>query len=139
MKKTVIILAVAALPILVFSQNLQTAGPMKKNFIWSIGVEPSLPFGHFDTYTSFGLGGSLQGEYKPGRTGITLKFGYIEYFGKTTEGVSYPDFNYWPLLAGLKYYLSDKTYLPYIHAPRPFPNRSSKRRIRLPCCAPARP
>src|SRR6185437_14379036 len=83
-----------------------------KLFSWSIGVEPSVPLGHFSDYTSFGLGGSLQGEYRPGRMlGITLNFGDIDYFGKTVNGVKYSDFNYLPLMAGLKLYLADKLYI----------------------------
>ena len=30
-----------------------------KTFIWSIGVEPSMPVGNFHNFSSFGLGGSL--------------------------------------------------------------------------------
>ena len=82
-----------------------------KGFIWSIGVEPSVPIGKFHTYSNFGLGGSLQGEYKPGRAGITLNLGYLDYFGKTNNGISYSDFKYWPLLGGLKYYLGNS----YLH------------------------
>src|SRR3982751_3960102 len=74
-----------------------------KRFIWSIGINPSIPLGEFNDYSGFGLGGNIQGEYKPGKAGITLNFGYIDYFGKTTNGVSYSDFKYWPLMGGLKY------------------------------------
>jgi hypothetical protein len=81
-----------------------------KNFIWSIGINPSIPLGHFSDLSSFGLGGNFQGEYKPGKAGITLNFGYIDYFGKTNNGISYSDFKYWPLMGGLKYYLG-KSYL----------------------------
>lgn len=81
-----------------------------KNFIWSIGINPSLPIGHFSDLSGFGFGGNFQGEYKPGKAGITLNFGYIDYFGKTSNGISYSDFKYWPLMGGLKYYLG-KSYL----------------------------
>lgn len=83
-----------------------------KTFIWSIGIEPTIPVGHFNDLSSFGLGGSLQGEYKPGdRIGITANVGYIDYFGKTVNGFDYPDFKYWPVLGGLKFYMSDKSYI----------------------------
>jgi hypothetical protein len=85
---------------------------MDRTFIWSIGVEPSIPLGNFNDYSSFGLGGSLQGEYKPGnRVGITLNAGFIDYFGKTVENVNYPDFKYIPVMAGAKLYLSDMFYI----------------------------
>lgn len=83
-----------------------------KTFIWSIGVEPSIPLGSFKDYSGFGLGGSLQGEYKPGkRVGITVNAGYIDYFGKTVNDVNYPDFKYWPVMGGLKLYLSNMFYI----------------------------
>ena len=82
-----------------------------KTFIWSIGIEPSIPVGHFNDLSGFGIGGSLQGEYKPGKIGITLSAGYIDYFGKTVNGFEYSDFKYWPVMGGLKFYMSDKSYL----------------------------
>ncbi|MGZ3851065.1 MAG: hypothetical protein ACXVKI_18185 [Flavisolibacter sp.] len=82
-----------------------------KTFISSIGVKPSVPFGHFSNYSGFGLGGNIQGEFKPSRWGISLNAGYIDYFGKTVNGLKYRDFKYIPILAGLKYYLSSKSFL----------------------------
>jgi hypothetical protein len=82
-----------------------------KTFIWSIGVEPTLPMGHFNDLSGFGLGGSLQGEYKPGKIGITVNAGYIDYFGKTVNGLKYSDFSYWPVMGGLKFYISDHYYI----------------------------
>jgi hypothetical protein len=85
---------------------------MNKTFIWSIGVEPSLPMGRFHDFTNFGLGGSLQGEVKPGtNVGITLNAGFVDYFGKTVNDVKYPDFKYIPVLAGLKFYFTDMFYI----------------------------
>jgi hypothetical protein len=88
----------------------KTSSSTTKNLIWSIGLNPSIPLGHFSDLSGFGFGGNFQGEYKPGKAGITLNFGYIDYFGKTTNGISYSDFKYWPLMGGLKYYLG-KSYL----------------------------
>ncbi|HWB93707.1 MAG TPA: hypothetical protein VG605_17730 [Puia sp.] len=93
------------------SQGYAGSG-MNKAFTWSIGVEPSLPVGNFNQYSAFGLGGSLQGEYKPGdRVGITLNGGFIDYFGKTVDNVKYPDFKYIPVMAGVKLYFGDIFYI----------------------------
>ena len=83
-----------------------------KTVTWSIGVEPTVPIGHFGDLSGFGLGGFLQSELKPGnRVGITVNAGYIDYFGKTVNGFKYSDFKYWPVLGGLKFYMSDNSYL----------------------------
>ena len=83
-----------------------------KTFIWSIGLEPSMPVGNFHNFSSFGLGGSLQGEIKPGnKVGITINAGYIDYFGKSVDTIKYSDFKYWPVMGGLKYYMSARSYL----------------------------
>jgi hypothetical protein len=113
MKKLVFFLVTFSCIVTVNSQNTYSTktSTTSKNFIWSIGVNPSIPLGHFSTYSGFGIGGDVQGEYKPGRAGITLNFGYIDYFGKTASGKTYSDFKYWPLLGGLKYYLGQS----YLH------------------------
>ena len=130
MKKLFLVTAVAAFAISTNAQDTSMVGHTQdtsrvsaarmyasgnslrnRTFIWSIGIEPSIPFGHFKRYSSFGFGGSLQGELKPGKVGITLNVGYIDYFGKTVDTVKYSDFKYWPVLAGLKFYLSDKAYI----------------------------
>ncbi len=85
---------------------------MNRTFIWSIGVEPSVPIGNFSSYSGFGLGGSLQGEYKPGNSiGITVNAGFVDYFGKTVENVKYPDFKYIPVMAGVKWYITNAFYI----------------------------
>ena len=84
---------------------------LDKTFIWSIGVEPSIPIGHFHDFAKFGFGGSLQGEIKASRNvGVTVNAGYIVYSGKTVDTISYPDFKYWPVMGGLKLYMG-KAYL----------------------------
>jgi hypothetical protein len=88
-----------------------TTTTAKNNFRWSIGVEPSVPVGHYHDLSSFGIGGSFQGEYQPGKLGITLNAGYIDYFGKTVDTINYADFKYWPVMAGLKLHMSGITYL----------------------------
>ena len=84
---------------------------LDKSFIWSIGLEPSIPVGHFHDYSGFGFGASLQGEIKPGKNvGITINAGYIAYSGKTVDSFKYSSFKYWPVMGGLKIYMG-KAYL----------------------------
>ncbi|HEV8285050.1 MAG TPA: hypothetical protein VGQ09_12120 [Chitinophagaceae bacterium] len=84
---------------------------LDKSFIWSIGIEPSIPVGHFHDYAGFGFGASLQGEIKPGKNvGITINAGYIAYPGKTVDSFDYSNFKYWPVMGGLKIYMG-KAYL----------------------------
>jgi len=130
MKKLLLVMAITAFTISTNAQDTSVVGQTQdssmvsphrmytsgnasgnKTFIWSIGIEPSIPFGHFKRYSGFGFGGSVQGELKPGKVGITLNIGYIDYFGKTVDTIKYSDFKYWPVLAGLKFYLSDKAYI----------------------------
>jgi hypothetical protein len=112
MKKLAFLLISACFILIVNGQDTYStqSSSTTKHFIWSIGINPSIPLGHFSDLSGFGFGGNFQGEYKPGKAGITLNFGYIDYFGKTTNGISYSDFKYWPLMGGLKYYLG-KSYL----------------------------
>src|SRR5438105_1579141 len=84
---------------------------LDKSFIWSIGLEPSIPLGHFHDYAGFGFGASLQGEIKPGKNvGITINAGYIAYSGKTVDSFEYLSFKYWPIMGGLKIYMG-KAYV----------------------------
>ena len=112
MKKFALLLISVCFILVLSGQDTYSTQPSSttKKFIWSIGINPSIPVGHFSDLSGLGFGGNFQGEYKPGKAGITLNFGYIDYFGKTTNSISYPDFKYWPLMGGLKYYLG-KSYL----------------------------
>src|SRR5262245_2289365 len=84
---------------------------LDKTLIWSIGIEPSIPIGHFHDLAKFGFGGSLKGEIKAARNVvITVNAGYIAYSGKTVDTISYPNFKYWPVMGGLKLYMG-KAYL----------------------------
>jgi len=57
-----------------------------KTFTWSLGVEPTIPIGHFSDLSGFGLGGSLEAELKAAsRLGLTVNAGYIDYFGKKSQ------------------------------------------------------
>ena len=121
MKKTILVMAMAAFTISTNGQDTSMVSPRRmyssgdsysnKPFIASIGIEPSIPFGHFKRYLAFGFGGSVQGEFKPGKVGVTFNIGSVASFGKTVDTVKYSDFKYWPVLAGLKFYLSDKAYI----------------------------
>jgi hypothetical protein len=120
MKRVVFVIAIGAVSIVVNAQDTTAvitathsneSTSDHKTFIWSVGIEPSIPVGHFNDLSGFGLGGSLQGEYKPGRLGITVNAGYVDYFGKTVNGTEYADFKYWPVMGGLKYYMSGKSFL----------------------------
>jgi hypothetical protein len=115
MKKVIFVVAILAFSTFVYAQDTYTSAKKtsaNKTFIASIGIEPTIPVGNFSDFSSFGLGGSLQGEIKPGRrVGITASAGFIDYFGKTVNGVELDDFKYWPVLGGLKLYMSDKAYI----------------------------
>lgn len=84
---------------------------LDKTLIWSIGIEPSTPVGHFHDLAKFGFGASLQGELKASRNvGVTVNAGYTAYSGKTVDTITYPNFKYWPVMGGLKLYMG-KAYL----------------------------
>src|SRR5262249_19390532 len=86
---------------------------LDKSFIWSIGVEPSVPVGHFHDYAKFGFGASLQGELRTSKSiGLTVNAGYIAYGGKTADRIKYGSFKYWPIMGGLKFYMGKAYFHP---------------------------
>jgi hypothetical protein len=123
MKKILFITGVVCLSTLAKSQDSSAVGTntytsetkktaynenptLDKSFIWSVGVEPSSPVGHFHNLAKFGFGASLQGEIKTSKSiGLTINAGYIAYGGKTADSVKYPSFKYWPVMGGLKVYM----------------------------------
>ena len=113
MKKLLLVTIVA---LSVVTVNAQKHVAASSPIIFSIGVEPSLPIGAFhDIGYSFGIGGSLQGEYKAADDfGITLNAGYMNYSAKdyTINGVTFNggSFGIVPVMAGFKYYFSPKVY-----------------------------
>lgn len=126
MKKVLFFLAIAAIsysasaqidstsPTNQYQSDKSYGSDYGKTSFWTIAINPSMPIGNFNTYSSFGLGGYLGWEYKTSRSlGITLNAGYIDYFGKNTNGIKYADFNYIPLLAGLKFYFGGGSF--YLH------------------------
>jgi len=130
MKKLVFIVAIVAFSAAVKAQDSSALGnktytnesknktynenpTLDKKVIWSIGIEPSTPIGHFHNLAKFGWGASLQGEFKTSTNfGITLNGGYFAWSGKTADTIKYPNFKYWPVMAGLKYYMGKA----FIHA-----------------------
>ncbi|MEP6584818.1 MAG: outer membrane beta-barrel protein [Ginsengibacter sp.] len=112
MKKLLLAIAVIAIS----TMTTQAQDNSLKELRFSIGVEPSLPIGDFnDAGYNFGIGGSVQGEYKVADDfGLTLNAGYINYSAKdiTVGGVNYNggSFGIVPVLAGFKYYFSPKVY-----------------------------
>ena len=105
MKK--LFLALIVITIVIPSVKAQS-GISTSSIKFSIGVEPSLPIGDFnDAGYNFGIGASLQGEYKPADDlGLTLNAGYISYSAKDDGD----NFGIIPTLAGVKYYFSPKVY-----------------------------
>lgn len=112
MKKLVTVIAIAAIATSVNAQE----STRDKNILFSIGVEGSLPVGDFGDTHSFGIGGTLQGEYKPDvDLGLTLNAGYITYSGKKVNlpiigNYKYSSFGLVPVLAGVKYYFGGGAY-----------------------------
>jgi hypothetical protein len=104
-----------ALAIITLGATTLKAQKSSTPIIWSVGAEASLPIGNFQDVYSFGIGATVQGEYKAAdELGLTLNTGYINYFGKsiTFGGVSIDanDFGMIPLLAGVKYHFSPQLY-----------------------------
>jgi Putative MetA-pathway of phenol degradation len=112
MKK--IILGTAMLIATVLTVNAQSSSdprPLK----FSVGLEAGLPVGDFKEGYKFGIGGSIQGEYAAAeKLGLTLNAGFLSFTGKTVEilGENYkaPTQSIVPVLAGAKYYFTEKVY-----------------------------
>ncbi len=83
-----------------------------KPVTFSIGVEGLLPVGDFGNSYNFGIGGTVQGEYKPADDlGLTVNAGYLTFSGKTLRIIGkVPSFGLIPVLGGVKYYFSPKVY-----------------------------
>lgn len=112
MKKVFLIAALAAVSFSGFAQDKTEA----KNLTFSVGLEAAIPFGDFADSYSFGIGGSVQGDYKVAdQVAITLNAGYITYAGKSFDlgqGISFKPkaLGLIPVLAGVKYHFSDNIY-----------------------------
>ena len=113
MKKVILSLVVVAIASL--SASAQKEKAESKDLKFSVGVEAGLPIGDFKSGYSFGIGGSVQGEYAVAETvGITLNAGYLSFTGKTiTEGgqsLKLPSTSMIPVLAGAKFHFTEKVY-----------------------------
>ncbi len=77
----------------------------------SIGVEGLVPVGDFGDTHNFGIGGTLQGEYKPADDlGLTVNLGYLTFSGKSVGNLKYKSAGLVPIMGGVKYYFSPKVY-----------------------------
>ncbi len=104
--------------ILIYATSLysQTKTVSRNHLIFSIGLEAFIVMGkiHGTSYTSGGIG-SIQLEDKiADNLGITLNLGYHDFTEKdvTLYGSTYTPgyFGLFPLLTGLKYYISSTVY-----------------------------
>ncbi|HEV8081750.1 MAG TPA: outer membrane beta-barrel protein [Chitinophagaceae bacterium] len=113
MKKTFIIFA--AIVIYTAPLHAQSKTVSRNHLIFSIGLEPSIVIGkiHGTSYTFSGIG-SIQLEDKiADNLGVTLNLGYHDFTEKDVTFVyTYTPgyFGLFPLLAGLKYYISSIVY-----------------------------
>ncbi len=117
MKKLILSLAVIAAAIGAQAQDDKTDASGLK---FSLGLEAALPIGDFNKTSSFGIGGSVQGDYWIDPTlAITLNAGYINFSGKDysivipgfgTTTVKGADFGLIPVLGGIKYKFTPELY-----------------------------
>ena len=78
-------------------------------FTLSVGPEIQVPVGFFANYHSVGFGATAQGEYRVSQNfGLTLNAGFLLFPVKSTSTGST---TYLPVLGGVKYWLSDKSYI----------------------------
>jgi hypothetical protein len=111
MKKLLFILALTAASFAGFAQDEAPA----KAFKFSIGVEAGLPVGDWSDYTSFAIGGSVQGDYFVAEDlALTLNAGYLSLSPKsqTIGGVEFKgeSTGLIPVLAGIRYFFAPKVY-----------------------------
>ena len=103
MKKLILSLAVIAAMLNANAQK-KTGTPFRV----SLGVDAVAPFGNLADVTSFGIGGSLEGDYAIDNTlALTANAGYIKLLQKNNNGLK---LGIVPLLAGIKYYFTPQFY-----------------------------
>ena len=104
MKKLLLSLAVIAATLSASAQTKTTTSPFRV----SLGVDAVAPFGNLADVTSFGIGGSLEGDYAVDNTlALTLNAGYIKFLQKNNNGLK---LGVIPVLAGIKYYFTPQFY-----------------------------
>ncbi len=108
MKK--LILAVGVILLTVSSLKAQMKLSKENPLRYSIGGEASLPVGKFNQAGyNFGVGGSLQAEYKRfSEVGLLFNAGFLTYSQKSGNGGR--SFSIVPVIAGIKYYFVPGTY-----------------------------
>lgn len=105
MKKVILSVAIVAMATL--SASAQKESAESKDFKFSIGVNAGIPVGDMKPYSSFAIGGDIQGEYVAAPNfGLTLSAGYLTYTGKNGASSS----NFIPVLVGGKYHFTEKVY-----------------------------
>ena len=112
MKKVLVCAAVLVASVATVSAQSKTT---VKQPIISAGVEVGLPVGDFKEGYKLGIGATVQGEYPAAeKVGVTLSTGYLSFAGKTFvfmgEKFSNKAQGAIPVLAGAKYYFTDKVY-----------------------------
>jgi len=116
MKKTILAIALfAATSMTVMAQNTNnkplsdsTLYKMKGKFRLSIGMDEGIPVGTISKYSSFVMGGSVQGEYLPLKElGVTLSANYLYYLGKDGEA----GLSMLPIMGGANFYITPRVFL----------------------------
>jgi hypothetical protein len=71
----------------------------------SVGADALLPIGSFSDFASFGIGGTVQGEYLLApNASLTLRTGYISWIAKDVPAGAKISYSGIPILVGGKYY-----------------------------------
>jgi opacity protein-like surface antigen len=124
MKKLILCAAIAVISI----SHVTAQSPSgERDFKISIGAEGALPLGKMKDFSSMGIGGSLQAEYKIGEVvAITLDAGYLTFSGKTQArivnydlitlqpiyaNVKLATINQIPVMAGARLYFTENLYV----------------------------
>ncbi|MCX8020241.1 MAG: porin family protein [Chitinophagaceae bacterium] len=94
--------------------NLAAQAP--DGFQFGVGIRLGLPIGDFADVNSFGVGGELQGEYGFSKNfSAVVNAGYTNFFGKEINvgsiTVKTDNLGFIPVLAGVRYYPSEKIFL----------------------------
>ena len=111
MKKLIFTLAIATFGLAAGAQDKASDKTLK----FSVGVEAGLPLGDIKEIASIDIGGSLQNKYIATKTvGITLSADYLTFSNKSVNfgggSVKLPSTSIVPVLAGAKFYFSEKFY-----------------------------
>jgi len=106
MKKVFFILALTAASFAGFAQD-----GSGKALRFSLGLEAAVPTGDWKDGSSFGIGGSVQGDYfvAPDMS-LTLNAGYISLMAKEVNGVKGDALGVIPVMAGFRYFFSPNFY-----------------------------